>query len=204
MADTSTKSTNNENVTKTCESPGVTDSVVIKSVKSNVNDSKDKSNESKDMKQIICDTGKKTTPVVSALSDNENNNKKLLASQTTPTVSALDNSSKNNNRVYYRKPKVQNDQKTVNNRNKDSKHNGHVQTTRFVPPQKFKNRSNRRNDDDVTSRCSTPSSTTSTLSGPDLDDRDLMPTCKTVAEGGEGLPLMQVRYEFQLPDVWLF
>jgi len=49
--------------------------------------------------------------------------------------------------------------------------------------------------DDDESRCSTPSSTTSTLSlASDVEPvgREHMPACKAVAEGGDGLPLMQV------------
>lgn len=50
---------------------------------------------------------------------------------------------------------------------------------------------------DGDSRCSTPSSTTSTLSAASDGEppgRELMPACQAVAEGGDGLPLMQVNY----------
>lgn len=60
--------------------------------------------------------------------------------------------------------------------------------------------------DEDNSRCSTPSSTTSTLSVASdvetpVNSRADMPSCKTVAEGGDGLPLMQVRKSVNM--LWL-
>ncbi|KAL0274834.1 UNVERIFIED_CONTAM: hypothetical protein PYX00_002863 [Menopon gallinae] len=136
--------------------------------------------EPKGRQRAVSDAG--ATPVVSALSD------VAESKQATPTVSALD---KRCNRTYYRRSKNGTDDGQQRVKQSSRNANSLVQTSRYYPSQKYKNR--RRSDDE--SRCSTPSSTTSTLSNAssetDLDDRDLMPMCKTVAEGGEGLPLMQ-------------
>lgn len=157
--------------------------------------------------RIVCDTGTKT-PVISALIDN----RPQKTSPETPIVSALENTK--NNRFARKSTKISNDSGTGQywqpkpaTQKKDFKNSNYygypTQATRIFPSQKFKNRGSRRTEEDETgSRCSTPSSTTSTLSNgtndTDFDDRDLMPHCKIVAEGGEGLPFMQVPSTFSL------
>lgn len=144
------------------------------------------------------------TPVVSALTDNRPKKVSPPYHQNgTPIVSALENSK--NNR-FGRKTRYQNEFVTSQNWQQKStgqkknannySYHGYPQNTRIFPSQRYRNRGSRREEDDSGSRCSTPSSTSSVLSNGsvdlDLNDRDSMPPCKIVAEGGEGLPLMQV------------
>ncbi|KAK6628298.1 hypothetical protein RUM43_002110 [Polyplax serrata] len=181
--------------------------------------------ESRKERVVLCETGAKT-PVVSALIGDTRPRKISVNLGETPIVSALENPPKTS-RFARKSGKFSGDSRTgqswqskpgnhvnqsnatypastpncVNRNNfKNANYYEYPQMTRIFPSQKFRSRIQVRretSEDETGSRCSTPSSTTSTLSNgttdTDLDERDLMPHCMIVAEGGEGLPLMQVR-----------